>query len=165
MDSNGAGDDGHDVLIWGKGREKISAGSSQSWRVERRTNLGEGSGFISTDDGSVGHGLTGSEETDEEVLLGHSLGGEGESERDGQRETLRDGDNNDGDRNDENVDEGLSLLSSSPNGDTGAELSEESDEERGEEDETGEGSEFSDEFGEGVELELEGSGRGVSSEG
>jgi hypothetical protein len=72
MNSNGSSDDGHDVL-------------------------GKRSGLVGADDGRVGHGLAGSEDSDEQVLLRHSLGRKSERKGDGERKTLGNGDDDDGD--------------------------------------------------------------------
>lgn len=110
-----------------------------------------------TNDSGVGHGLASSEDTNEEVHLGHTSSSEGESEGDGERKTLGDGNNNDGNGDDEDLDERLRLVIRRAVR-VRLELDEEADHEGEEEEETGGGTEFGDEFGEGVELELE---RGV----
>jgi hypothetical protein len=99
------------------------------------------------------------------------------------RLTFGDSDDNNGDRNNENLDEVLSLLVGSAVG-LASEVNEEAaregmsvgllatrdaaknspNHERGEEDETGGRSELGDELGESVELELEGSVLGIALE-
>lgn len=169
---------------------------------DRHLVLGEGSGLVGADDGSVGHGLASAENTDEEGGLGHATSSESEGESDGEGKsyeaerdvsaalvpasrrslTFGDSDNNNGDRDNENLDEVLSLLIGSAVG-VASEVDEEAarragqpacsdlmasksspNHERGEEDETGGGSELGDELGESVKLELEGSVLGVALE-
>lgn len=111
---------------------------------DRHLVLGERTGLVGADDGSVGHGLAGAEDADEEVLLGHATGGESEGESDGERKscvqsrlavvwrirrderTFGNGDNDDGDGDDEDLDEVLRLLVRGPVG-VGAERDKELD--------------------------------------
>lgn len=71
----------------------------------------------------------------------------------------------DRDGDDENVDEGGALLRGRASRNTRAELDEEANHERAEEDETGERTELGNELGQSVELELERRGRGITAEG
>jgi len=66
--------------------------------------------LICADDCSGSHGLARSENTDEQVLLCHSPGSEGESQRDSQWQTLRNSDYDDSDSDDKDLDEALRLV-------------------------------------------------------
>ena len=72
--------------------------------------LGEGPRLIGADDGGIGHGLTGTEDTNEEILGSHSLGSESEGEGYGERETFRNSDDDQCDGNDQDLCEGNPLL-------------------------------------------------------
>ena len=69
--------------------------------------LGECSGLIRADIVSSSHGLASVQMSDEIVLLSHLSDGIRQSHGDGQRETLGDGNDHDGDSDDEEVDEML----------------------------------------------------------
>jgi hypothetical protein len=130
---------------------------------DRHLVLSECSGLVGTDDSGVGHGLASSEDTNEQVGFGHATSGESESESDGERKTLRDGDDNDCDGDNENRDEVLCLLVRSTTR-IASQVDEEADHERGEEDQTGGGTNFGDKLGKVIKLELEGSVFGVTLE-
>ena len=74
-DADRAGDDVHDVL-------------------------GEGPRLAGADDRGIGHGLTGTEDSNEEIVGSHSLGSESEGEGYGERETFRNSDDDQCDRDD-----------------------------------------------------------------
>ena len=75
--------------------------------------LGEGFCLISADDGGIGHGLTGTEDLNEEILSSHSLCSKSEGEGYGERETFRNSDNDQCDGNDQDLHEGNPLLAGS----------------------------------------------------
>jgi hypothetical protein len=85
VDTDGAGDDAHDVL-------------------------GERSGLVGADDGGVGHRLTRTENTDEEFFCGHSLRGESEGESHREREAFRNSDDDQCYRDDQYACKGDALL-------------------------------------------------------
>ena len=62
--------------------------------------LGEGSRLAGADDRGIGHGLTGTEDSNEEIVGSHSLGSESEGEGYGERETFRNSDDDQCDRDD-----------------------------------------------------------------
>ena len=70
----------------------------------------EGARLVRTDDRCVRHGLARSKNTNEQVLLRHPFGSEGQSEGDGERKTLGDGDDDKGGRNNEDIDESNAFL-------------------------------------------------------
>jgi hypothetical protein len=65
--------------------------------------LSKGTGLVCADDGGVGCSLARIEDTNENVLLGHALSGKQESKSDGERETIRDSDYDQCNRNDEDL--------------------------------------------------------------
>jgi hypothetical protein len=66
---------------------------------------GEGTSLVRANSGSIAHCLAGLQDTDKVVKLDEASGGEGESQGDGEWETLRDGHDDNGDGDDENVHE------------------------------------------------------------
>jgi hypothetical protein len=88
VDTDGAGDDTHDVL-------------------------GERPRLVGADDGGVGHSLTRTEDTDKEFLCRHSLGSEGEGESHSERRTFGNRNNNQYDGNDQDACKGDAVLAGS----------------------------------------------------
>ena len=125
---------------------------------------GKSTGLVGADDTGTSGSLTRSQNTNKQVLLGHSLGSKGQSQSDSQGETLGDGDNDQGDGDNEDTDKGLTLLVGSPVG-VLLELDAESDEQGEEESTTSSGTELGDELGKSVELHLQRSRLGLGSEG
>ena len=125
---------------------------------------GEGTGLVGADDIGSTSGLTRSQDTDEQVFLSHSLGGESQSEGDGKGETFGNGDDNQGDGDDQDRDESLTLI---VGGSVGVllELDAETDKEGEEEGRTGRSTKLGDELGKPVELHLQGSALGIGTEG
>jgi len=91
VDTDRTGDDAHDVLS-------------------------ERSSLVGADDGGVGHGLAGTEDANEQFFGGHPLRSECEGKGYGERETFRDGDDDQRDRDDQDVCKGNTLLASSTAG-------------------------------------------------
>jgi len=87
VDTDRTGDDAHDVL-------------------------GEHAGLVGTDDGGVGHSLAGTEDVNEQSLGGHPLRSECEGKGYGERETFRDGDDDQHDRDNQDVRKGNTILAS-----------------------------------------------------
>jgi hypothetical protein len=75
--------------------------------------LGERPSLVGADDGCVGHGLAGAEDTNEEIFGGHTLRSESESEGYCERKTFRDSDDDQCDSDDQNLSEGNALLARS----------------------------------------------------
>ena len=71
---------------------------------------GQCTGLIGADDRGGSHGFTTSEDTDQQILLCHSLGGESQSEGNGKRQTFGHSHDNQCDGNDQNFDEVLTLF-------------------------------------------------------
>ena len=63
----------------------------------------ERSSLVGTDDRGIGHGFTGAENTNEEPFGSHSLRSESEGEGYGERETFRNSDNDQRNRDDQDV--------------------------------------------------------------
>jgi hypothetical protein len=88
VDADRAGNDAHDVL-------------------------GERPCLVGADDGCVGRGLAGAKDSNEEIFGSHTLRGECESEGYCERETFRDSDDDQRDRDGQNLSEGNALLTRS----------------------------------------------------
>jgi hypothetical protein len=74
---------------------------------------GECPSLVGADDRCVGHGLAGAEDTNKGIFGGHTLCGKSESEGYSERETFRDSDDDQCDKDDQNLSEGNALLTRS----------------------------------------------------
>lgn len=124
--------------------------------------LGEGTGLIGADGVGASHGFAGGEVADEVHILHHLLDGVGEGDGDGERKTLGNGDDENGDTGDDVADDGapvaggpLGLTLGVDGTGAGEELDKVDDDENDDSEDADEGAEPGDLGGEDGELLLE----------